>query len=239
MSILIDQPSIGEFSLDTAGSTIQLTTDHAVAPNGFIVLAVQWVASGPTLSGVAGGGLTWAIDAQGTPSSSGIAWVSAQAPAGLGAGALLTATLSGSTTGARVLVGSSFTGVKPTSARDVAGTAQAVSAAKPWTTGNLTLQTGSVLVGLASGLTTDGTSAITAPSIETHDVTGGAGSYDFTTGYRIEPAGGVVAVAGAFSVNQTGGALGVAYLADPNPPGPAGDPSLQILAPIVHTGRFN
>lgn len=235
MSILIDKPSIGEFSLDTAGSSIVMTTDHAVAQFGFISLAVGWVI-GPTLTGVSGGGLIWNIDQLGTPGSARLALVSAQAPAGLAAGATITATLSGSASGGRVMLGTSFTGVKPTSPVDVSGAGPLVSTTTAWTTGSQPLSAGSVLVGYVSVLRTDSTSTPVAPSIETHDVTGGPGSYNNTTEYRIESSAGNYAVAGTFSVTQdNGGPIYAAYLADPNPPSP--NQILGMIQPIVR-GRF-
>lgn len=224
MSAAVDQANVGEFTQDTAGSTIAITTGVNVASNGFIVLAVGWAiaSSLPTLSTVTdnGPGLTWTIDRQGAPGTVGaaVAIVSAQAPSGLASGTVITATLSGSAPGARVLLGSSWTGVPASSPVDVAGSIQTITSTTAWTTGNLTVAAGSLIVGFAAGLNTDGTSTPTSPSIETHDVTGGAGSYNDTAAYRIESGAGTVAVAGTFSTAQTGAGVGVAYKAAADTP---------------------
>jgi hypothetical protein len=214
--ITVDQADIGSSLADTAASTISFVTTQAVAAGGFISLAIGGFTNTITLQSVAGGGLTWAIDAQSITGSSMLALVSAQAPVGLPAGTTITATLSGSISFCRFIAGMSLTGIPTNAPLDVAGTPLVISAATAWSTVALPIAPGSVMVGVASGLSTNCTNTPTAPSIETHDINNGAGTEMYAREYRIEPAGGTVAIAGTFSVAQTGAALAVAYKAAPS-----------------------
>lgn len=98
----------------TAGSSGTLTTTAVVPSGALIVLGVGWGNTvARTLSSVTGGSLTWAIDHQ-QPFSGAIEWgyavVSAQAPAGLASGTVLTATMSGAELGL-LMCGSYTTGL--------------------------------------------------------------------------------------------------------------------------------
>lgn len=214
MSIALDQLSIGQLADDTSGSSIAFTTTQNVAANGFIVLTATWVNSaGPTLSSVAGGGLTWSIDKQGFGSANAdVGVISAQAPAGLSSGTTITATLSGSTLGGRSICGTSFTGVNSSSALDTTN-GPTDNAGAAWTTGSMSILAGSVIVACSADFAALHTSTVTAPSIEAHDF--GDGGFAQTTCYRIEASAGSYTVAGTWSTSEVGSTNAAAYKAAP------------------------
>lgn len=214
MAIVIDRLTIGSTAVDTASTTVAITTTAAVASGGFIVLCVGWGTNLVTLSSVAGGSLTWTIDKQGVFSTAadGLAIVSAQAPTGLASGTTITATFSGSAPGGRSLGGMSFTGVATSSPVD--GTPPAITTfatGTAWASGSMALSAGSVAVGCSHETSTNLTSTPTSPALESFDVNGGAGTFAATGAYRIESSAGSVTVAGAWSSSCQGCALGVAY----------------------------
>lgn len=214
MPIAIDQASLGTGSPAGTGSTIAFTTSSTVASGGFIVLGVYWWHATVTLLSVAGGGLTWTVDAQGSSGSmlGNVGVVSAQAPAGLASGTTITATLSAATADGRAIGGTSFTGVATSAAVDVAGTVQGQDPGTAWTTGSLSLAAGSVLVGVSFCENGTTTSTPTGPAVEALDFRSGGGD-GVTLAYRIEAAGGSVATAGTWSVSGAHSDIGVAYKA--------------------------
>lgn len=214
-AIAIDQANIGNAGIDSSATSIPFTTTQIVAANGFIVVNPTWGDQTRTLSSVSGGGLTWTIDKQGVSSglqNVGCAVVSAQAPAGLASGTVITATYSGATVG-RGISGSSFTGVATSSPVDVTSGPTDFTGTTAWTTGSTTIAAGSLLIAVAHCSTTNDTSTITSPSIEAQDFGGGAGTFGQTVGYRIELAGGSFTVAGAWSASEQGTVVAVAYKA--------------------------
>lgn len=212
MAIAIDRANLGT-AHPADGSSISISTSAAVASGGFIVAVFGHFTDSPALSSVSGGGLSWNIDLQGpnpTASAEVIAIASAQAPSGLASSTTITGTWGG-TAIAQVMGAMSFTGVATSSAVDAAGTVQGGTSGTGWTTGNVTLAAGSVLVGTSYSESEASGSTITSPSIEALEVIDGA-AYGLTAGYRIEPSGGSVAVAGTWTTPLTGRVTGgVAY----------------------------
>jgi len=214
MAIAVDQSTIGSAGPAGAAGTIAFTTSAVVASNAFIVVGVQWFGSGITLSSVAGGSLSWAVDVQGVDAASNnshVGFASAQAPAGLASGTTITATMSGSADG-RAICGTSLTGVKTSSAVDAVGTVTGSAGSTNWSTGNVSVAAGSVLFGTCFSQTSGASSTATAPSVETHDFASGGGD-SVTMAYRIEASAGSVAVAGVWT-GAPGflSAIGAAYL---------------------------
>ena len=216
MSILVDQANVGEVAADTAGSTIVLTTAQPVAVAGFIVLTITCV-NPQTISSVAGGGLTWVIDKQGTGGgSSQVGIVSAQAPAGLASSTTITVTLSASTGGGRSCFATSFTGVATSNPVDTTNGPIATTATTAWATGSTTIKAESLLIACSSDFTSLQTSTPTSPSIEAHDA--GSGGFSQTTCYRIESVAGAYTIAGTWAAAGSGTVCAVAYLVAPRPP---------------------
>lgn len=218
MMIVIDQPNIGTRMPCADNSTLTLTTTATVASGGFIVFFAHWFLTGRVLSSVTGGGLSWNIDVQGFDAADpnmNAAIVSAQAPAGLASGTVLTATWDG--TASSISLGAmSFTGVKTSSPLDTTAAALAVTpAAAGWTTRSASIQAGSALVATSwdqDGIS--GTSTPTAPSLEAFDVLD-CGVNVKTAAYRIESSAGSYTVAGTYSSNTRSVTVGAAYLAEP------------------------
>lgn len=228
MAIAIDRTSLGT-AHPVDGSTISISTSATVAAGGFIVAVFGHFTDSPALSSVSGGGLSWSIDLQGpNPTASGevIAIASAQAPSGLAASTTITGTWA-STAIAQVMGAFSFTGVATSSPVDAAGTVNGATTGTAWTTNNVTLAAGSVLVGASYSESEATGSTITAPSIEAAEVVDAA-AYALTSGYRIEASGGAVSVAGTWATTSTGIVSGgVAYKVGGPPVDTSGPASLR------------
>lgn len=219
MAIAIDHVNIGTTSDDGVTSTV-LTTTAAVASGGFIVLGVGWLGAGVTISSVSGGGLTWVIDEQGLDANGpgglqgGI--VSAQAPSGLASGTNITVSWTGGSASNILIGGSSFTGVKTSSALDTTAAALGVDSptSTGWTTRSMTSAAGSVLIGLANEGITGGatTSTPTSPALELYDFQA-FGILTMTAAYRIESSAGSYTVAGTWGASAQSVTVGAAYLA--------------------------
>lgn len=231
MAIAVDQASIGYTPASGSQTTVAFNTTATVASGGFIVVCAFFWASGNTFSSVAGGSLTWTIDKQGHsagPTNPNLCIASAQAPTGLASGTTITATFS-ATSPARGIGGMSFTGVASSTPVDT--TANPIGAnSTAWTTGNVTIAAGSVLVGACYQESTNATkSTITAPSTEVFD-DGMVSEFGATAGYRIESSAGAYAVAGTWAGTVQSATLAVAYLAAAG--GPAAPPVTSKFSAI-------
>ena len=210
MAIALDQ-SLGSVGDAGGDSTIVFTTSAAVAANGFIVLGIGAWADVGTVASVSGGGLTWTVDRSTnithftTPSIA-----SAPAPSGLASSTAITVTFS-ATPASQHVCGASFTGVDLSTPQDVVGTTQSVTGAAGWSTGNLTVAAGSLIVGINFN---EGnlTSTATSPATELYDFNA-SGTERLTMAYRIESSAGTVAVAGTLSSTSNHAGVGVAYKA--------------------------
>lgn len=214
MAIAIDKASLGTNSGDPGSTTIALTTSQAVASSGFIVLSVGWFNTGVTLSSVSGGGLTWTIDKQGQGPGTNMnaALVSAQAASGLASSTSITATFSASAI-ARMIGGTSFTGVATSTPVDTTDGPKSVTpATTAWTTNSVAISAGSVLIATAYAETTNSSSTVTSPSIEALDWNY-AGGVTQTTCYRIESSASSYTVAGTWATSMQSDTVAVAYLA--------------------------
>lgn len=210
MAIAIDQANAGTAANGAAGTSLGVSTTATVAASGFIVASVMWWHATATLSSVSGGGLSWNIAIQGKHSSQNpaAAIAYAQAPSGLASGTTLTANYSASVNDRQIGI-TSFTGVATSSPVDT--TAGPVSNnTTGWTTGNVTIAAGSVLIGF-SHLDSASTDTITSPSIEALDWAG-SGSAG-TTGYRIESSAGSYAIAGTWGSAASTVTFAAAFLA--------------------------
>jgi hypothetical protein len=221
VAIALDQANIGTTGSDaSSGTTITVTTTASVAANRFIVLAIGGFASAITVTAVSdnsGSPLTWTVDKQGhatNPASPLAAIASAQAPAGLASGTVITVTYSASSQ-ARAISASTWSGVATSSPVDTtAGPVGVSPAATGYTTGNVTVAAGSVLIGNTMQETGAFTSTPTAPSIELRDWLSSGGSSQVAN-YRIETSAGTVANAGTFSTAGQSNTVAVAYKAAP------------------------
>jgi hypothetical protein len=170
-----------------------------------------WSASAsPLLSSVSGGGLTWAIAAQGKHPSAQphFAIAYAQAPSGLASGTTITANWSTSVAGRQIGI-SSFTGVATSSPVDVVGSVSNTGNAT-WTSGTLAIAAGSMIV-ISDHVDGVVTSTATAPAQEALDWTDGANT-SHQMSYRIEAAGGSVAATGTWSSSVVHASIAVAFL---------------------------
>lgn len=221
MAIAIDLTTIGSQITDSSSTTYSFTTTGAVASNGFIVLGFHCVDGPTSIVSVAdnGPGLTYTVDKSGFGSFSNFgAIISAQAPAGMASGKIITITIN--TGGVSALFGGcSFTGVKTSSPVDgtVLGPTN-TSAATAWTTGNYAVAAGSVIVGYCINTTNASANTPTAPSLENYEGNNGA-DFGGAMEYRIESGSGSVPVAGAWGTACNSTNFAVAYLEAP-PSGP-------------------
>ena len=198
-------------------TSITLTTGAAVASSGFIVLGVGsdlW-SVGVSISSVSGGGLTWAIDKEYHPGGvDGYAFMSAQAPAGLASSTVITINYTG-IVAYPIVGGVSFTGVKTSSPVDGTPVDFSAGSGTSWTSGNVALTAGSVLLG-----------GVYISSGDTHSATAGAEAWDRNnaTGptsagvYRIEASAGSYPVSGSWVGSSNYGGAAVAYLAAADQP---------------------
>jgi hypothetical protein len=219
VTIAVDQLTLGSTVQDSAGTSVVLTTTAAVASNGFITCFVTWydgVGGAMTLSTVAGGGLTWSIAFQfKAANGANVAIAYAQAPSGLAITTAITATYSASVPAGRSITAASWTGVKTTSPVDGTPPAGTTGSTTAWATGSMSVQAGSLALGMSMQITTNLTSTPTAPSTELFDYTSGVGGMGATAAYRIETSVGSVTVAGTWSAAASQATLGVAFLAAP------------------------
>jgi hypothetical protein len=179
-----------------------------------VVVFVGWNNSTRTLASLSGGGLTWTVDGQVRDANNdnlGIA--SADAPAGLASGLVLTATFSGSVTHG-LISAASFTGIAAASPVDaVASTTQAGVAA--WAATVTTLNASDLVVGVST-IDANTTSTPTAPNLEIFDF-GDPNYWGWMNGvYRIESAAGAKTVNGSWASatgSTSNATLAIAYKA--------------------------
>jgi hypothetical protein len=214
MAIAIDVANLGTADPGGSRSTVAITTGSAVASGGFIVTCIGWFGT-TTLSSVAGGGLTWTIDKQGRAADPGfvsIAIASAQAPSGLASGTTITATLAANAD-VPTMGGTSFTGVATSSPVDGTPLGPTGVATAAWSTGNYSIQAGSVIVGTCWNENTASGNTASAGSTEAWEIAQAGGPYSHVAEYRIEGSAGSYAVAGTWGAAQKNTNIGVAYLA--------------------------
>lgn len=229
MAIAVDQTSLGTNS--GTGGTVVLTTSQAVASSGFAVLGVGWWDASVTLSGVSGGGLTWAIDKQGNaadPVFPHVAIVSAQAPSGLASSTAITATFSGTPAGENYIGGTSFTGVATSSPIDGTPLGPTGVATAAWSSGSYSIAAGSVIVAMCL-VEAAVSNTPTSPSTEAWQRVGAGDAVALE--YRIETSAGSYAVAGTWGSATKNTNVSVAYLVSAAVP-----QTLRPDADIVTTG---
>jgi hypothetical protein len=200
-SIAFDR-SLGTKTENVGGTTMTLTTAGAAAAGSRVF--VEWNNSTRTLTSLAGGGLTWTVDFQAKESNNNhLAIASANAPAGLPSGTVLTATFSGSVTHG-LIAAASFTGIAGTSAVD--GTGSTTGAGVRAWSASVTTTNATDLVLAFSTIDANTTSTATAPATEIHDF-GDVNFYGWaTTAYSTAAAAGAQTIAGTWAANT--GAIG-------------------------------
>lgn len=208
MAIVIDQADLGGAAYNgNTTNTMAFTTANAVASGGFIVIAGGWYAdSAGTVSSIANTGsatLSWTVNKQPSGGAGFVnSWIaSAQAPAGLSAGAVITATLSASQS-ARFIMGMSFTGVATSSPVDGTPTGQTSAAGTAaWSTDSYAIAAGSVIVAGCMQEGVSATNATTAPSIEGVEKGDVGDTISYALSYRIEASANSYVIAGAWSTS--------------------------------------
>lgn len=224
MAITLDVLNVGETAIDTASTTVALTTVATVAAGATIILTgtnvLDFNLTSVTNSGTV---LGWTIDKQGGSGGSN-AWIaSAYATSGLASGTTITGTFAGSTAGGRSMCATSFKGIPLVSFIDTTSGPTSYAAAG-WATASIAIAAGSLLICVVADFSTSHTNTVTGPSLEAHDVNA-AGGFAATTCYRIESSAGSYTVAGTWSGAGSGNIDAVAYKADPAVLSTAGDRS--------------
>lgn len=226
MAITVDKANIGTVTHDLTGTTIVITTNQTVAAGATIVAGFAFYASLENITGVVNSGtdLGWTVDNFGEGSGRSVAIARAYAPAGLSSGATITATIAGTGGDYRSGGAMSLLGVKTTSPVD--GTPPAsvdASGTAVWSTGNLAIAAGSVIVGVCIAPTTS-THSPTSPSLEAWEAIDVPDEYGSVMCYRIESSAGSYAVGGTWGASGNHRNVAVAYLAaEDEPPSGAGD----------------
>lgn len=234
MAITVDVANLGT-GFASSGLTVSLTTGSAVAANGFIVVGISEAGDTTALSTVADGSLTWTIDKNAGGGDSGgfrTYFASAQAPAGLAGGTVITATWPGGFGGVELIIGAtSLLGVKTSSPVDGTPTdAISSGATTAWVTPSLTLQDGSIMFGMSTSDNDGGGNTPTGPSVEAWEKRDAPNLYSAVMEYRIEAVGGPFTVAGTWGASGNVEPCGIAYLAGPPAP-PAGDTTTRRYQP--------
>jgi hypothetical protein len=189
--------NLGSKGENASSATMTLTTSAAAAPNTRVFVLVDWYQTSRTLTSVSGGGLTWAVDVQAIdPTRYHAAIASANAPIGLAAGTVITATFSGSVVHG-LIAATSFSGIASTSPLDATST-NTLGTGASWT-GSVTTTNPSDLVIGWSGIDGATTSTPTAPNIEIHDLSNSDYWESETSVYRIESTPGSKTVNGTWA----------------------------------------
>jgi Abnormal spindle-like microcephaly-assoc'd, ASPM-SPD-2-Hydin len=189
--------NLGSKGENVNSATMMLTTTAPAAPNTRVFVLVDWYHASRTLTSVSGGGLTWSVDVQAIdPTRYHAAVASANAPIGLPAGTVITATFSGSVVHG-LIAAASFTGVASTSPLDATATNTQGTGAS-WT-GSVTTTNPTDLVIGWSGIDGATTSTPTAPNIEIHDLSDSIYWESETSVYRIESTPGSKTVNGTWA----------------------------------------
>jgi hypothetical protein len=194
MAISLDTASVLTSYQDTASSLITANTSATVAVGGFIVLGISNRSNANTITvlNVSGGALNWTMVGNVvTGVNDRITMVYAPAPLGLASGTAITANYSGSATGGRGMVASSFLGIN-------LGT--------PWS-GSATTRTGTATTYSLSTTSVTNDSLIIATvsnwdSTATHTATTGTEAVEDhaqTIIYSIQTSTGTYSLAGTFS----------------------------------------
>jgi hypothetical protein len=187
--------NLGTYHENIGSSTMTMTTTAPAAAHTRVFAFVTWNATG-TITSVSGGGLTWTVDRQAQDSADNHgAIVSADAPAGLASGTVITATFSG-LVGHGLIAAASFSGISPTSPPD--GTNSSTQSGVATWSASVTTANANDLVIAWSAIDADTTSTPTAPSVEIHDF-GDIDLYAWgTSAYRIASAAGTTTVGGTW-----------------------------------------
>jgi hypothetical protein len=239
MAIAVDKTDLGGASNDAASGSMAFTTSQAVASNGFIVVGGGWYNSkASTVTGVAGGGLTWVVDQDRDHSGAALSsvWMArAQAPAGLATSTTITVSFSTASPEARTISGMSFTGVHASAPLD--GTppaANSILASTSWSTTAATVQADSVIVSVAwSESSVSAGASVTAPATEAHEELNSDDLYGHVMGYYVVPSTASYNIAGtwnAVSCNSVN--VSAAYLT-----GAAADPTAGGFDTRKRVGR--
>jgi hypothetical protein len=193
--------NLGSNGENVNSATMTLTTSATAAPNTRVFLFVDWNHGSRTLSSVSGGGLTWSVDVQARDQSRNHgAIASANAPAGLPAGTVITATFPGSVLHG-LIAAASFTGIVSTNPVDAtASNIQRTGVA--WTCSVTTTNPNDLVVGW-SGIDGTTTSTPTAPNVEIHDVSNSVYNESDTSVYQVASTSGSKTVNGTWA-NMSG-----------------------------------
>ena len=197
MPITIDVANAGATADPNSGSSLGRTTTATIASGALVVVVAGGYQGSSTLSSVSGGGLTWTVDVTDNAATSpflGIA--SAFAPSGLASGTTITATFNQSVQ-VRTIGIASILGVDTGDKVGVTrGTTVWNIGTQAWTTGNATIEAGSILIGASwnESISTGSTPGET----ELHD-TSHANGFGQVAAYRIESSAGSYAVTGTWA----------------------------------------
>jgi hypothetical protein len=208
-SIAFDK-NLGKKTDNVSRKTITLTTSAAAASRSRAFVFVNWNNGTRTLASVTGGGLSWTIDRQAKDTSNYRgAIASADAPAGLPSGTVITATFSAAVTHG-LIAAASFTGIASTSPLDAANNC-AQGGVAAWTCSVTTTNASDLVLGW-SGIDANTTSTAAAPNTEIHDF-GDVNYHGWaTSAYRIESSSGSKTVNGSW-LGATGATANVTVVA--------------------------
>jgi hypothetical protein len=216
VAITVDQADLGgSQAISSASTSITLTTTQAVASGALIVVCSGGYNGSTTSVTITGGGLTWTTEivdtmSPGSPGAPAPGISSAFAPSGLAASTVLTATWDVSAS-VRTIGASSFLGVDTVDkVGNVAGPVGVSPAAQPWTTGSVSIEAGSLLIGVNFNESTNAVNTPTAPSVDLTEV-GHSDGFRCVASYRIESSAGSYAVAGSWGATAQSTTVAAEY----------------------------
>jgi hypothetical protein len=226
----------GTATLGATGGTIPFTTTATIPAGGKHWVVVGWFFTTTTVTGISDGTNTYTVDVQGNTGDCSLAIASADCPAGLASGTVVTATFGSASTADRQICGMYSTGVQSGVGAAYGAVSQNQGSTATWSSTATTTNNGDILIGGSHW--EDGAPATDTPSggnTEVHDFSTGGGS-SVTTVYQIGT-GASIAAQGTWSL--TAGATGlrssaVAYKAAPS----AGGIVLHQSVPFMAPGRI-
>jgi hypothetical protein len=214
VAIALDTADLGSAINDTSATSIALTTTATVAVGKFIIVAVGKWAGGDLDHVEDSAGNTYTIDKEDDDAGlAGLYICSSKVTTQLSSGGTITAVYASSTS-ARAVYASVFTGLKTSSWVGNTNTQREVDADTDWTTGSITRATDGELVYAAIHNDSQNTTCdATGPAADLHNF--GTASISYSSAYRIFTSSGSDAISGTVGVASDEIVInGVAYLAE-------------------------
>lgn len=192
--------AVGQSGSVGAGSTVTATLTGAVPSGALVLFALTW--SGADTKSLAdnGAGLTYAIDKTQALSTHRLSLGSAQAPAGLASGTVVTATVPASSNNLHLAV-AYCTGLATSSVLDQTNGGSDAGGASTWNTGNVTTTVADELLWGACFKDSDTADNTATTGTELQEWNNGNAQTNICTLYDIKSATGTYSLAGSWGAD--------------------------------------